>query len=188
MVLITVIIIILVVIVLGYFIGVYNRFINLKNGIESGLRQISVALKKRMDLVGQIVDSVKGEMKFEKSTLTEVTKLRGAVTQEADPAAIKELADQTGTLVRGLMVQVEAYPDLKANTTVQQLISTLNDVETEISRLRYTFNNTVQEFNTKRQMFPSNTVAGLFGFNKQHYLEFSNEEAIQEAPKINLDV
>ena len=184
----TIIIIVVAVIVVLYVISIYNRFINLKNGIESGLKQINVALKKRMDLVGQIVQSVKGGMKFEKSTLTQITALRNSVSKPMDPATTKKIANQSGALVKGLMVQVEAYPDLKSNQNVQQLINSLNQLEEEISRLRYTFNNTVQEFNTKSQMFPSNMVAGMFGFSKQKYLELGNEAELKTAPDINLDV
>ncbi len=184
----TIIIIVVVVLILFYLIGMYNRFVTLKNGIESNLKQISVAMKKRMDLISQVVNAVKGEMKFEKSTLTEVTKLRSAFNKSVDPSAMKNLSSQSDSLMKGIMVQLEAYPNLKANTNVQQLIDTLHNVEDEISRLRYTFNNTVQEFNTKTQMFPSNIIAGMFGFNKTNYLVFDNEEEIKNAPEVNLDI
>lgn len=173
-------------IIVVYFISTYNRFINLRNGIESTLKQINVALKKRIDMITQIMDSVKGEMKFEKSTLTDITKLRNSATTDMDAKKAKSIDTKTSQILGGLKVQVEAYPDLKSNKNVSQLISSVNTMEEEVARLRYTYNNTIQEFNTKAQTIPSNMVASMFGFNKQKYLEFDENE-IKSAPKIKLE-
>ncbi len=182
-----IIIIVVLVILVGYFIAVYNRFVNLKNGIESNLKQINVALKKRLDLIGQVVDSVKGQMKFEKSTLTEITKMRSQATPSMDASSAKKIDAASRKFMAGLQVQVENYPDLKSNQAVQQLIGSIKDVETEISRLRYVYNNTVQEFNTKTQTIPTNIVAAISGFNKTKYLEFEEGEGeLNKAPKIDL--
>ncbi len=175
------------VIIVFYFIGTYNRFVNLKNGIESNLKQISVALKKRLDLIDQVVASVKGQMKFEKSTLTEVTKLRSGITGQMDAAQAKKVDAASSKIISGFQLQVENYPNLKSNENVSQLITSVNELEEEISRLRYVYNNTVQEFNTKTQTIPSNIVAGLFGFGKTNYLEFDESEStLKKAPKIDL--
>jgi LemA protein len=183
-----IVLIVVAALLLLYIVGVYNRFVNLRNGIESNLKQITVAMKKRLDLIGQVVDSVKGQMKFEKGTLAEITKLRsekGAFNAEKAKKADKALSQ----FVSGLNVQVEAYPALRSNENVTQLIASINGLEDEISRLRYVYNNTVQEFNTKRELFPSSIVAGMFGFSKNSYLEFDEPEAdLKKAPKVALDV
>lgn len=182
----TIILLIVGVIVLFYFVGTYNRFIKLKNGIESNLKQINVALKKRLDLIEQVVSSVKGQMKFEKGTMTEITKMRSQVSEGMGAAKAKKIDTATTDFLAGLRVQVENYPDLKSNEQVRQLIDSINSLETEVSRLRYVYNNTVQEFNTKRQVVPSNIVAGAFGFNKSEYLEFDEGASLKKAPKIEL--
>ncbi len=174
--------------IIAYFVATYNRFINLKNGIESGLKQINVALKKRVDLIGQVVDSVKGEMKFEKETLTQITKLRSSVKTDMSPEEANKVEKTTRSIFDGLRIQVENYPNLKSNENVKQLIDSINDIETEISRLRYTYNNTVQEFNTKKQSIPSNIVARIAGFSKKEYLEFEEGESLKKAPKVDLKV
>ncbi|NOX71502.1 MAG: LemA family protein [Candidatus Micrarchaeota archaeon] len=186
--LIEIIIAVVVLAVVAYFISAYNRFVNLRNGIESGLKQINVALKKRVDLIGQVVDSVKGEMKFEKDTLTQVTKLRSAARPDMTSAEAKEVDNAARSIFSGLKVQVENYPNLKSNENVKQLIDSINSMEDEISRLRYTYNNTVQEFNTRCQSIPSNIVAKLGGFDKKSYLQFEETETeLKKAPKISLN-
>lgn len=171
-----------------YFAATYNRFINLRNGIESGLKQINVALKKRIDLIGQVVDSVKGEMKFEKETLTEITRLRSSVSENMTAEESRKAEQATRSIFEGLKVQVENYPDLKSNENVKQLIDSINSIEDEISRLRYTYNNTVQEFNTKAQSIPSNIVARIAGFGKTKYLEFrETAEELEKKPEIDLN-
>ncbi len=182
----TIIIGIIILLIIIYVITVYNRFIRLKHGIEANYKQIKVALKKRLDLISQVVESVKGEMKFEKETLTEITRMRSEAGKETSPEQTKELENKSRNILAGLKVQVENYPNLKANENVKQLINSINELEEEISRLRYVYNNTIQEFNTKSEVFPSNIIAGLFGFNKQKYLSFEEEEKLEEAPKIKL--
>jgi LemA protein len=170
-----------------YFVATYNRFINLKNGIESNLKQINVALKKRLDLIGQVLDSVKGQMKFEKGTLTEITAMRSNFSKAAmNVKDAKKVDLATSNFVSGLNVQLENYPNLRSNEQVKQLIDSINGLEEEVSRLRYVYNNTVQEFNTKRQTIPSNIVAGICGFSKTSYLEFEEGESLKKAPKIDL--
>lgn len=181
-----VILVVVAVVVVFYLIMTYNRFINLRNGIESALKQINVALKKRLDLIGQVVDSVKGEMKFEKSTLAEITRMRSAAVADMPADKARQIDHKTNSILSGLKVQLEAYPDLKSHGNVAQLINTMNSVEDEIGRLRYTLNNTVQEYNTKGQMFPSNLIAGMFGFNKEKYLEFGEGDELKTRPKIEL--
>jgi LemA protein len=173
-------------IIFVYLAAIYNKFIALRNGIESNFKQIQVALKKRMDLINQVVDSVKGEMKFEKDTLTQITRLRSQAAGELTPGKAKEFDASSSKLLAGLKVQVENYPNLKANENVKQLIQSINELEEEVSRLRYVYNNTIQEFNTKLQSFPTNFIGTAFGFSREKYLEFDSE-AISKTPKINLN-
>lgn len=183
-----IIVIVVAVIILLWAVGVYNRFVNLKNGIESNLKQISVALKKRLDLIGQVMDSVKGQMKFEKGTLTEVTKMRAGVTSNMSAEKAKQVDAASNKFLSGLSVQVENYPNLKSNEQVAQLITSINGLEDEISRLRYVYNNTVQEFNTKTQTIPTNMIASIGGFSKTKYLEFDEtDKELKQAPKIKLE-
>ncbi len=175
---------IIIVLFLVYLVSVYNSFVVLKNGIESNFKQIKVALKKRLDLITQVVSAVKGEMKFEKSTLTEITKLRSGNIDELSPEKVRDLDRKSSSILSSLKVQVENYPNLKANENVKQLIKSINDLEEEISRLRYTYNNTIQEYNTKRDLFPTNIFASILGFKRQNYLSF--EENVDERPKIDL--
>jgi len=183
------IILIVVVVVLFalYYFSTYNRFINLKNGIESNLEQINVGLKKRLDLIAQVVESVKGQMKFEKGTLENITQMRSQINQATTPDKAQKINEVTNKFMSGLNVQVENYPNLKSNENVTQLINSINGLEEEISRLRYVYNNTVQEFNTKTQTIPSNLVAAISGFAKNKYLEFAEDKkTLEKAPKIDL--
>lgn len=183
-----IVIIVVAVLILLWGVGVYNRFINLKNGIESNLKQISVALKKRLDMIGQVMDSVKGQMKFEKSTMTEITKMRSGVSSNMSAEKAKQVDAVSNKFLSGLAVQVENYPNLKSNENVTQLINSINQLEDEISRLRYVYNNTVQEFNTKTQTIPTNIIAGIGGFAENKYLEFDEtDKDLKKAPKINLE-
>ena len=167
----------------------YNRFINLKNGIESTLQQINVALKKRLDMIGQIVDATKGQMKFEKSTLTEVTKLRTQAAGNLTSAEAQKLAAQTSKLAGSIAIQVEAYPKLSSNENVKQLINSVETAEQEIAQLRYTYNNMVQEFNTKTETVPSNMIASMFGFAKTHYLKMQEDQAaLDKRPDTSLKI
>ena len=176
-----------VVILLVYIAAVYNRFIVLKNGIESNFKQIQVALKKRLDLITQAVQAVKGEMKFENETMTEIAKLRSQNIESLSPQQLKEADNLTGRFLSGFKVQLERYPDLKSNESVQKILQNIEDLENEISRMRYVYNNTIQEFNTKVQMFPTNIIAKMFGFSKQKYLKFENEDELEKAPDVDLN-
>ncbi|MBI3034071.1 LemA family protein [Candidatus Woesearchaeota archaeon] len=176
-----------VVLVGVYAMATYNRFINLRNGIESSFNQINVALKKRLDLIGEVVDSTKGIMKFEKGTLTEITKLRGQAAGNLTPELAAKLSNATGRIAGAISVQVEAYPKLSSNENVKQLVDSLQEVEQQIAQLRYTYNNTVQEFNTSREMFPSSIIAGMFGFSKNSYLQMKEpQESLEKRPDTSI--
>jgi LemA protein len=179
-VIIAIIVIIFAILVL-WFVSIYNRFVSLRNAAEAELGQIKVALKKRLDMIEQLLGAVKSYAKFEKDTLTQITGLRASVAK-GGPAEINAVDKESRSLMGSLFAVAEAYPNLKTSDTVVNLQGAVKDVETEIARQRYTYNNIAQQFNTMVDTIPSNIVAGIMGMRKLEYLEF--EEAIKNAPKI----
>lgn len=183
--LITIILIAVVVIVvlalIGWFVSIYNRFMNLKNSGEATLGQIRVAMKKRLDQIEQLLGAVKSYASFEKETLTQVTAMRASLGK-ANPGDLNEVERQSRSLIGRLFAVAEAYPDLKTQATVSELTASIRSIEDEIARQRYTYNNIAQQLNTMTETIPSNIVASLIHMNKLDYLEF--EEEIERAPKI----
>ncbi len=171
--------------VVGYGMLIYNRFVNLKNSAESTFHQIEVALKKRFDMINQLVEATRGYMKFEKDTMTKIAEMRSAVRNIKTAKDVKRANTLMSAFLSNLYAVMENYPDLKSAEQVQSLMNSIKDVETEISRLRYTYNNVVQTYNTMRETVPSNIVAMLCNFSKMDYLEF--EEEIKERPHIDLE-
>ena len=167
--------------VIVYFISIYNRFQTLKNGSLATLGQIRVALKKRLDMISQLLDSVQSYAKFEKATFEKITEMRASVLK-ADTGAIANIEAESRKILGNILVSVENYPDLKTSEPVRKLMDSVKDVEDEVARHRYTYNNIVQEFNTMTDVIPSNIVASLFRFMKLDYLEF--EEAIEKRPDL----
>ncbi|WP_456372514.1 LemA family protein [Methanocaldococcus sp.] len=177
---------IIILVILGiviYSISIYNRFQTLKNGAEATLGQIRVALKKRLDMINQLVESVKSYASFEKETLTKITELRSSVLKANTTEDIQNIERESRNILGNILVAVENYPELKTSETVKELMNAIREIEDEIARHRYTYNNIVQEYNTKIDLFPSNIIANIFGFRKMDYLQF--EEDIYERPKIN---
>ncbi|RLF20508.1 MAG: LemA family protein [Thermoprotei archaeon] len=168
--------------ILGYYFATYNRFQALRNASEATLNQIRVALRKRLDLIGQLVDAVKSYAKFEKETLERIVELRSSIAK-ASPEEIRKAERETRELLSRLIAIVEAYPDLKTATTVMKLMEAVREIEDEIARHRYTYNNIVQEYNTKIDTFPSSIVAKMNGFRKLPYLEVGGAE-IEVRPRI----
>ncbi len=177
---------IIILVILGgivyYFITLYNRFQVLNNGAEATLGQIKVALKKRLDMISQLVDSVKSYANFEKETLERIVNLRTKAFGDIGPGDINEIERGIRDILGNIILTVENYPDLKTSETVKELMGAIQDIETEISRHRYVYNNIVQEYNTKVDTIPSSIVASLLGFRKKEYLEF--EEDINPRPDV----
>jgi LemA protein len=175
---------IIVLVIIGLLIwavSIYNRFFSLKNGGEATLGQIKVAMKKRLDMIEQLLGAVKSYAAFEKETLTQITKLRTEVSS-ASPGDLNKVEQESKSIFGRLIAIAENYPDLKTNTTVLELTGAVKSVEDEIGRQRYTYNNIAQEFNTMRETIPSNFIGNFIGMKKMDYLEF--EEAIENHPKI----
>ncbi|HTY92104.1 MAG TPA: LemA family protein [Methanocella sp.] len=171
----------IVVLLVLWLVLIYNRFMSLRNGAEAQLGQVKVAMKKRLDMIEQLLGAVKSYAKFEKETLEKITGLRASVAK-GGPAEINNAEKESRSLVGSLFAVAEAYPDLKTSQTVTSLQTSINEIEAEIARQRYTYNNVAQQFNTMLDTIPSNIVGALFGMRRMEYLEF--EEDIKKAPKI----
>jgi LemA protein len=175
---------ILIVIAVGlvlYFVSIYNRFFSLKNSSEATLGQIRVAMKKRLDMIEQLLGAVKSYAAFERETFEKVTAMRASVGA-AGPGDLNQIERESRSLLGRLFAVAENYPDLKTNSTVMTLMDSVRGVEDEIARQRYTYNNISQQYNTLCDVIPSNIIARLLGLSKLDYLEF--EEAIQTPPRI----
>ena len=162
-------------------VGIYNRFFSLKNSSEATLGQIRVAMKKRLDMIEQLLGSVKSYAKFEKETLEKVTAMRASVAT-AGPGDLNKVEAESRSIFGRLLAVAENYPDLKTSTAVMSMMDSVKGLEDEISRQRYTYNNISQEFNTMMDTIPSNIIGRLIGLIKLEYLQF--EEAIKTPPKI----
>ncbi len=180
-----VLIVVVVLIILGIaamLVGIYNRFFSLKNSAEATLGQVKVAMKKRLDMIEQLLGAVKSYAAFEKETLTGVTAMRARVGS-ASPDGLAELERESRSLLGRLLAVAENYPDLKTSRTVQDLMGSVRGVEDEIARQRYTYNNIAQQYNTMTDTIPSNLIARVMGFVKLQYLEFGEE--IERVPTIS---
>jgi LemA protein len=184
-----IILIVVVAVIVLFLIVTYNGLVRLRNMVDEAWNQISVQLKRRHDLIPNLVNAVKGYMDFEQETLTRVVEARGAAVSaaQAGPAGAAQQAQAenflTGAL-RQLFALVENYPDLKANQNVLQLQEELTTTENQIGFSRQHYNSTVREFNTSTQTFPNVLIAGLFGFRERDY--FQIEEADAAVPEVNL--
>ena len=159
-----------------YVLVTYNGFVRMKNRVDESFSTMDVYLKKRWDLIPNIVETVKGYAKHEKSTLSEVIKLRnGAYDNMSSDEKIKA-NQQLSKGITKIMALAEQYPDLKANENFKDLSTQLTKIEDEIANSRKYYNGTVREFNDKVQMFPSNIVANIFGYKAKTMFEANEEE------------
>ena len=170
------IIITIIVLIIIYLWATYNSLIKLSNTVKEAFSTMDVYLKKRWDLIPNIVETVKGYAKHEKSTLSDVIKLRnGAYDNMSSDEKIKA-NQQLSKGITKIMALAEQYPDLKANENFKDLSTQLTKIEDEIANSRKYYNGTVREFNDKVQMFPSNIVAKIFGYKAKIMFEATEEE------------
>jgi LemA protein len=170
------------------FFAIYNDLVRLRNQTKNAWAQIDVQLKRRHDLIPNLVETVKGYMKFERETLEAVTKAR-TVAQQVSPANIGERAKAEGELgsaLTRLLAVVERYPDLKANQNFLALQEELTSTENKISFSRQYYNDSVLNYNNKTQMFPSNVVAGMTGFKSGEFFEVTVAEE-KTPPKVSFN-
>jgi len=170
---ITLVVIGLLVVIGFYVMTTYNGLIGLRNKVDEAFSTMDVYLKKRFDQIPNLVATVKGYAKHEAETLEKVIKLRqGAVTTDDKVEAEKQMS----SALRQLLVTVEAYPDLKADTQFQELMQALKEVELDIANARRYYNGSVRQYNDKIQMVPSNIVANLFNFTTRKMYEVDDAE------------
>ena len=193
----TIIILVVLAALAMWTVAIYNQLVALKNRYKNAFAQIEVQLKRRYDLIPNLVETAKGYMEHERGTLEAVTKARDAAASmladaAKDPgngAAIKNLATQEGVLQSALgkfSIAVEAYPDLKASENMMQLTEELTSTENKIAFSRQAFNDQIMSYNTYRQSFPQIVLAARFGHpTDAELLEFADSEAIQDAPSIS---
>ncbi len=178
-----------------WLVGMYNRLVSLRNRFKNAFAQIDVQLERRYDLIPNLVEVAKGYMKHERETLEAVIGARnqalGAVKAAAanpgDMGAMKGLIGAEGALTGAmgrLFAVMEAYPDLKANQNMLQLTEELTTTENKVSFARQAFNDAVMHYNTARETFPSNLIAGSFNFAEAQLFEISDERA-RQAPKVS---
>ena len=177
------------VVLLLWLVSIYNRFIRLRVECDNGWAQVDVQLKRRYDLIPNLIETVKGYASHEKETLDAVISARAKAVQTHDSSntGAKEMGQAEGELTQALgrlMVVAEAYPDLKANTSFMALQEELTSTENKIGFSRQHFNDTVGRFEEFRMKFPSNIIAGVFNFAKRDYFELDNE-AQREAPTVS---
>ncbi|MBR0037679.1 MAG: LemA family protein [Bacteroidales bacterium] len=167
-------------------IGIYNNLVKLRNNRENAFSNIDVQLKQRYDLIPNLVNSVKGYATHEKELLEKVTQYRVAAMNATDINSKIAADNQLSSALAGLRVSVEAYPDLKANQNFQQLMAELSDVENKLAATRRFFNSATKELNNAVQTFPSNLLAGMFGFHKEPMFEVPAAEraAYEKAPEV----
>jgi LemA protein len=190
-----IIIIVLIVLVIAWSIGIYNKLVAFRNRFKNAFAQIDVQLKRRYDLIPNLVEIAKTYMKHERETLEAVIQARNqaqaaekkAAAQPDDPNAIRNLmgAEQTLTGSLGkLFALSENYPDLKANQNMMQLSEELSSTENKIAFARQAFNDSVMNYNTYREQFPNTIFAGMFGFTQAQQFVIENA-AEREAPKVS---
>ena len=160
-----------------FFVVTRNGLISKKNNVKNAFASIDTLLKKRYDLIPNLIETVKTYMKHEKSTLTEITELRAkAMSGDLSDSEKMAIDQKMSKLMGGIMVAVENYPDLKANQNFLQLQASLNEIEEQISAARRAYNSSVTVFNNAVEMFPSNIIAGLMHYTQKDLFEIAESE------------
>ncbi|WP_114752232.1 LemA family protein [Pleomorphovibrio marinus] len=182
----TLIVIIVAAVLVIFVVSLYNKLISFKNNRENAFADIDVQLKQRHDLIPQLVNAVKGYMEHEAGVLLRVTEARAKAMNASSIEGKIQAEQELGSALQGLRVQVEAYPDLKANTNFLQLQNEISDVENKLAASRRYFNSATREYNVAVQSFPSNIIAGMFGFHREPMFDVgtSERERLDKAPDI----
>lgn len=177
-----IVLVVLIIFVIVTFVHMYNRLVSLRNRVKNSYSQIDVQLKRRNDLIPNLVETVKGYASHEKGVLEEVTKARGNVINASGVKETSAANNQLTGALKTLFAVAENYPDLKANSNFQQLQTELSDTENKISYARQFYNDTVLMYNNACEQFPSSILAKLFGFKESEF--FEADEASREVPQV----
>jgi len=186
---------VIVVVIVFWAISIYNGLVAMRNRFKNAFAQIDVQLKRRYDLIPNLVETAKGYIKHERETLEAVIRARNSAQTAAtaananpgDPAAMQALGQAEGALtgVLGRMFALaEAYPDLKANQNMLSLQEELSSTENKVAFARQAFNDSVMDYNTKRESFPGNIFAGMFGFGAAELLQATESAEERKAPQV----
>jgi LemA protein len=167
-------------------VAIYNRLVRLRNLVEEGWSGIDVQLKRRADLIPNLLETVKGYMDHERDLLTEVTELRARTAETGNVAEKAKLEGELSRSLAHLFAVAENYPELKANQNFMQLQTQLGELEEQIQMARRYYNGTARELNIKIESFPGNLVARRFGFNPAEFFEIE-DLADREVPEISFD-
>ena len=182
------------ILIVMFVVGIYNRLVGLRNRYENAFAQIDVQLKRRYDLIPNLVETAKGYLKHEQETLTKVIEARNqavsagqsAAANPGDPASMKQLAQAEGQLngaLGRLLMIAESYPDLKGNQNMMALQEELTSTENKVAYSRQGYNDSVTAYNTAREVFPAVVFAGMLGFKEAQLMEVENPEE-RVAPKV----
>ena len=191
-----IVVLVVAVVLVAWLVGIYNRLVRLRNQFKNAFSQIDVQLKRRYDLIPNLVETAKGYMKHERETLEAViaarnraqTAVQAAAARPGDPAAMQGLqaadAGVTGALGR-FFALAESYPDLKANQTMAQLMEELTSTENKVAFSRQAYNDAVMSYNTARETFPNSIIAGATGFTPAQLFELEAPAVERAAPKVS---
>ncbi len=177
---------IIVVAIVGYLIAAYNSLVSLRNQVDNCWRQIDVQLKRRHDLIPNLVEAVKGYMQFERDTLNQVVEARSKAVSATDQASRMAAENQLSAGVGRLLAVMENYPQLKADENVLKLQEELTTTENQIAFSRQAYNDVVMQLNTKVETFPTNLIANNFGFKGADY--FKGAPGDEVLPKVDLSL
>lgn len=180
------ILLIVVAVLILYLIAAYNSLVSIKNQVDNAWRQIDVQLKRRHDLIPNLVEAVKGYMQFERETLTQVVEARAKAVSAPDQASRMAAESQITAGLGKLLAVMENYPQLKSDQNVMQLQEELTTTENQIAFSRQAYNDAVMELNTRIEKFPTNIIASNFGFHASEYFKAAPEE--QAVPKVDLSL
>jgi len=181
------VVIAVVVVVILLAIGIYNGLVKLKVRVDEAWSDITVQLKRRSDLIPNLIESVKGYAAHEDKVFTAVTEARASIMDAAKqgPAAVAKAEGQLEGALKSLFAVAENYPQLRATENFQQLSAEITDTEDKIQASRRFYNGGVRDLNTKIQTFPNNIFANMFGFKKREFFEVDDRAALEEAPKVD---
>ncbi len=180
----TLIVVGILVLVVLFFIGIYNSLVRLRNQVDNSWSQIDVQLKRRHDLIPNLIETAKGYMQHERGTFEAITNARSQAMNAKTVAESSQAEGALGAALSKFLLTVENYPDLKANQNFLALQEELTSTENKISFARQGYNDEVLSYNNKTEMFPSNIVAGMFSFKKRDFFEIE-AAAEREVPKVS---